>query len=282
MVCARVVCATALLGCLAWLATSPAALAQAEPERVPLIMEKLPPPDSATYKAIKKRAGKATGQVLTLTKTEMWSVPKENVEDVKKAAAQHGVGVSQLGADWNHVLHSAPADMAMTDKQKSIIEQAKASKATVGVGMMAAPGAPMVEYALTKNAGKSTAPKGLPKITVALSEKTVLTITRTTVEVKADMCVWRGTVDGTGAPATLMWWPGGKLAGNVQHEGHLYSIRHMGGDMHVVVEMSEGHMPQEHAPMPQRLRTNELDSRDDPLVNQGDASILRSKGGPKR
>ena len=79
------------------------------------------------------------GQVLTLTKTEMWEVPKENVEAVKKAAAEHGANATQLGSDWNQVFHTAPADMKMTDKQKTMMEHAKASKSTMGVGMMAAP-----------------------------------------------------------------------------------------------------------------------------------------------
>ena len=72
-----------------------------------------------------------------------------------------------------------------------------------------------------------------------------------------------------------MWWPDGKMAGSVQHEGRLYSIRHLGGEMHAVVEMSDAKMPQEHAPMPARLRANDPNLRDDPLVNQGDASTLR-------
>ena len=75
-------------------------------------MTKLPPSGSALYKRIIKHAGKARGQVLTLTKTEMWEVPKENVDAVKKAAAEHGANATQLGSDWNQVFHSAPADMA--------------------------------------------------------------------------------------------------------------------------------------------------------------------------
>ena len=84
-----------------------AALAQTEPQRVPLIMTKLPPSNSPRYKSIIKHAGKARGQVLTLTKTEMWEVPKENVDAVKKAAAEHGANATQLGSDWNQVFHSA-------------------------------------------------------------------------------------------------------------------------------------------------------------------------------
>ena len=49
--------------------------AQAEPDSVGLILSKLPAQASAAYKAIRMRAGKATGQVLPLTKTEVWSVP---------------------------------------------------------------------------------------------------------------------------------------------------------------------------------------------------------------
>src|SRR5262245_3467949 len=75
--------------------------AQDGEERVPLIMSKLPPQGSALYNAIKRHAGKAKGQVLSLTKTEMWAVPKRNIEAVKRAAARHGVGVDQLGNDWN-------------------------------------------------------------------------------------------------------------------------------------------------------------------------------------
>jgi hypothetical protein len=277
MKCARCISSVSLLGCFLWLATGPA-LAQTEPERVPLIMTKLPPSGSALYKRIIGKAGKARGQVLTLTKTEMWEVPKENVEAVKKAAAEHGAVANPLGSDWNEVFHSAPADMRMNPKQSQMMEMAKTSKSTMGVGMMASPMAPMVEFALTKDAGPNiggpAASKEAARISVKLSDKTVLTIVRTNVDIRKDMCIWRGEVEGTGAPATIMWWPGGKMTGSVQHEGRIYSIRHMGGEMHAVVEMSEDKMPQEHAPMPERMR-NDPNVRDDPLRNEGDASIMR-------
>jgi hypothetical protein len=190
-------------------------------ERVPLIMTKLPPAGSAKYKAIISKAGKARGQVLTLTKTEMWEVPKENVEAVRKAAAEHGAAATQLGADYNEMFRPAPADMRMTPKQSQMMDMAKASGATMGVGMMATPMAPMVEYALTKDAGPHIvappATRETAKIRVRLSDATELTIARTSVDIRKDMCVWRGEVEGTGAPATIMWWPGGKITGTVQH-----------------------------------------------------------------
>ena len=262
------------------LLSSGSAVAQGagQPDRVPLIMTKLPPSGSAKYKAIISKAGKARGQVLTLTKTEMWEVPKENVEAVKKAAGEHGAAATQLGADYNEMFHPAPVDMRMSPKQSGMMEMAKASKSTMGVGMMATPMAPMVEYALTKDAGPNiggpaTSP-GAARVKVKLSDATTLTIVRTNVDIRKDMCIWRGVVEGTDAPATIMWWPGGKMAGTVQHQGRIYSLRHMGGDMMAVVEMAEDKMPQEHAPMPERMR-NDPNVKDDPLVNQGDASIMR-------
>src|SRR5215510_14752978 len=274
--------ASLLLGCCVCLTVGLAlaqTLAQTPPERIPLIMTKLPPQNSATYKSIIKHAGKARGQVLTLTKTEMWEVPKEHVEAVKKAAADHGAAANQLGTDWNDVFRSAPSDMRMNPKQTEMMDKAKAAKSTMGVGMMAAPMAPVVEYALTKDAGPNI---GAPptsrdpaKITIKLSDKTVLTVLRSNVDIRKDMCIWRGTVEGTDAPATIMWWPGGKMTGTVHHEGRIYSIRHMGQDMYAVVQMAVDKMPQEHAPMPERMRSNDPNLRDDPLIHQGDASIMR-------
>jgi len=55
-------------------------------------MTKLPPRSSALYSRLLKLAGEAKSQVLTLTKTEMWAVPKENVDAVKTAAAELNVG----------------------------------------------------------------------------------------------------------------------------------------------------------------------------------------------
>jgi len=281
MIYMRVICATVSLGGLLWLSPGPV-LAQAEQETVPLIMLK---PQGAgfgaahlrkLYAALKKRSGRATSQLLPLTKSEVWTVPKEDVEGVRKTAARHGVAMSKLSATWNHIFHKAPADTKFNDRQKLIMDRAKASAATTAVGLMAAPPPPMVEYALTKDPSIPGVAKDAASIAVAFNDNTMLTIRRTSVEIKSDMCVWRGVVELTGAPATLMWWPGGKMAGTVQHEGRFYSIRHMGGEMHAVVEMSDERMPQEHAPMSARLRANEPNLRDDPLVQQGDASKLRS------
>ena len=297
--CARIIRLTALLGCL-MLGSPTLALAQADQQRVALIMSKLPPQKSAAYKRLKARADRPTVQVLALSKSEIWSVPAAKVDTLTRAAARRGVKVMPFigrtvsaetkrrrtrGAipeasreprdDWNQIFRLAPADIKMNDKQKQLMQIARASQSTVEVGVMAASFAPVVEYALTKDAGSQSPSRESAKITVALSQSTVLTINRTSVDIKPRMCIWHGSVEGTEAPATIIWWPDGKMAGSVQHQGRLYSIRHLGGEMHAVVEMSDEKMPREHAPMPTRLRAADANLRDDPLVNQGDASTLR-------
>ena len=282
----RVMCAMAPL--CGFLVIPVPVLAQAEQESVPLIMLK---PQGASfgaahlrklYAALKKRSARATSQLLPLTKAEVWTVPKGDVESVRKTAARYGVAMSKLSATWNHIFHKAAADAKMNDRQKMIVDRAKTSAATTAVGLMAAPPPPMVEYALTKNSSTPSTTKEAASITVALRDDAVLTIRRESVDTKSDMCTWRGVVEETGAPAMLMWWPDGTMAGTVQHEGRFYSIRHVGEEMHAVVEMSDERMPDEHAPIPARLRANDPNLRDDLLLREGDASKLRPVTGGMR
>jgi hypothetical protein len=216
--------------------------------RVDLMLSKLPPQGSAGYKAIRRRAGNATGQILSLTKAEMWSVPRNNVAEVKRAASELGAVVDELAADWNYVFRPPPLGLQLDAQQEAMLQHARGSKATTRVGIVAMPPPALVEYALTKDVkGKHTASGG-SKILVALGEATLLTLTRTSVDIKPDMCIWRGAVDGTDMPVTIMWWPGGKMAGLIRHHGHSYSIRHIGGEVHAIIETNEDLMPEDHAP----------------------------------
>jgi peptidyl-Asp metalloendopeptidase len=174
------------------------------------------------------------------------------------------------------VFRSPPTDMTLSDRQETIVELAKASKATIAVGTTATAFPPIVEYALTREVASQAPASKATNISVALNDKTVLTITRTSVDIRSHMCIWRGTVDGTGAPVTLMWWPGGRMTGTIEHDGRIFSIRALGGARHAIVEMGQDRMPQEHASMSQRMRVDAPNLHDDPLVTQGDASIVRS------
>jgi hypothetical protein len=280
-----------LLGLIASLAVGPA-LSQsvspdsspAEEERVQVIVTK-PAPAAQKAKqakppeqqmpegmrdALKQHSGQTGGQALSLTKAEVWSVPKSKVESLKQAAGQHGVIVTEVGPDTHHIFRTPPADLTMSQKQKTIMEQAKAAKSTMGAKLVMGPRPEMLEHALT-----SDAKDGVSQIFVTLADNTVLTINRTSVDVKPDRAIWRGAVEGTGARVTLMWWPDGKMTGTIRHEGHIHAIRHIKDHVYAIVDMSEERMPHEHAPMPERMRANHPSLNDDSLVKHGDASVLK-------
>ena len=102
-----------------------------------------------------------------------------------------------------------------------MLERAKGSEATTGVKIVETPLASALEQALTKDTSAA-------QITLSLTDTTVLTATRTAIDVKSGVGVWRGTIDPAGGQVVLMWWPNGQMAGMVQHEGRFYAIRHMG------------------------------------------------------
>ncbi len=278
MVAARRAGAALLLTCLLCLPTGPLR-AQARSDSVDVIVSKSDAGDRRGtvrdfFNLVKRTAASLTGYALPLSKCEKWTLPKDKLEAVKKAAAKQGLLVTELGPGWDHVFQATPPDLNLSGKQMSLIDLAKRGKATAGVKIMSGPAPSMLEYALTKDA-KAPASAEAPNLTVALSDQTVLTIARTSIDIKPNLCIWRGEVEQTGGLVTLMWWPNGLMAGTVQDKGKIYSIRHMGGQFYAVVEMSVERMPQEHASLPANLRASDPNLRDDPLVQQGDASLLR-------
>ena len=288
---ARTLSVPLLLGVLVGLAASrataqaPSAVSPSEEERVQLIIAWQQPPRAKRKhqqvwlwrmlarmrNAVAKHAGEAPRQALALTKAEVWSVPKSKVEAVRKTAAQQGAVVTEVGPDSHHVVRAAPADTKMGEKHKAVMDLAKASKSTVGIRLVTGPPPQLLEHVLT-----SSAQDALSKIAFELSDQTVVTINRTGLDVRADRAVWRGKVEGTGDLVTLMWWPSGRKAGTIRHAGHIYAIRHIRGRIYAIVQMSEEQMPQEHAPMPERMRVNDPNLQDESLVKHGDASVLRT------
>ena len=157
-----------------------------------------------------------TVEILSMTKSEAWSVASDRVDTLKAEAARSNVTVTGLAADWNHLFRPMPMHAATKHAHDAMLRQSGSSPATMGVGMLLPPRAAMVEYALTGGAGADQT-----KVVLRLSETTALSAVRTSVIVKPDLCVWRGIVEGTGAPVALMWWPGVTMAGTVRHEGRI-------------------------------------------------------------
>jgi metallopeptidase family M12-like protein len=275
---ARLAARVPLLIALTW-ALAGSALAQTSNDSVEVIVSRsdASPQQHMSvrgfFNLVKRTAASLTAYALPFTKCEKWTLPKDKLDAVKQAAAKQGLLVTELGAGSDHVFQATPPDIKITPKQKSLLDLVKSGKATAGVKLMSAPSPSMLEYALTKDAKRPAATEA-PKLTVALSDQTVLTIARTSLDLKPNLCIWRGEVEQTGGLVTLMWWPNGRMAGTVQDQGKIYSIRHLGGQFYAVVELNTERMPQEHASLPSNVRSSEPSLRDDPLVQQGDASLL--------
>ena len=256
--------------------TAPPAKTPDPDERVELIMGGLPPQGSRKYQSLIKHAGDAKGQVLSLTKCEMWNVRRKHLDVLKREAAKMNVSVKELGADWNNVLQPMGASHSMDHKSKAMMSMAMQSQSTAGVGMMEPKAANMVEYALTKGmdaSGKTTQPMS---VRIALNAQTSITAVRRSVEIKGNRCIWRGVVEGTEQPVTIMWWGSGRMTGTIHHDNRIFQLKQMGKDMIGVVETMADKMPDEHPRMtPERMR--QMNMRQDTMYQKGDGSEGRPR-----
>ena len=246
--------------------------------KIGFILSNLPPTSSTQYKALRKAAGKADGQSLDMTKSEMWNVPEERAESLIAAAARQGVTVTRLDETWNHALAPMKSGSPMSPAQQEMMRQTMDSKAAMGMSMMALPNAGVLEYALTKDMHEAGAPA--PALVIPLNDTLSVTARRTGIAKSAENYIWHGRIDGTDDPVTLLWWPSGRLTGSVTYRGHVYAVKSIGGDVHGVIEMSPDRLPPEHAPMGREMQ-EKMNMKKDPLVEKGDASMLRPAGSEK-
>jgi hypothetical protein len=250
--------------------------------RSELVLTDLPPRDSKAYKHLLGLAGKqASGQVLRYTQSEVWSMPSQRIEGVIRQGAALGVKISRLGADWNHILKSPSAPMAMSDAQHTMMSSLEGSKETMGIGMMVSPDAAVVEYALTKDLDANSAigarpPVSIAKIVVPITDKESITVRRTSANTRKDGLTWRGEIEGTGEPIMIMWSKSGRFNGMFSYRSHMYSLMNMGGVMRAVVETDPQMMPPDHGAMPKGM-TMPKGMKDDPLVASGEGAMMRPR-----
>jgi len=243
--------------------------------KVGIILSHLPPAASEEYRALREMAGKADGQALEMTKSEMWNVPPERLEALIAAAARQGVTVTRLDATWNHTLAPMQEGAEMSAEQKAMMRQTMRSKAAMDMSMMALPEASVLEYALTNgmHPGNPNAPAAY--LVIPLTGDLKVTARRTGLAMTANHYIWHGRIEESDDPVTLLWWPSsGRLTGSVTYKGHMYSLKSIGGGMHGVIKMQPNELPPEHAPMGQKMQ-EKMHMEKDPLVHNGDASMLR-------
>ncbi len=238
-------------------------------DQAELILSHLPSKQTAEYKTLRDVATPTSGQDLAMTGAEMWSVPDSRYAALREAATKQGVTVRHLDDSASPELATVMTDAKMTPAQQEMME----SKAAVGMSMMMLPDAATMEYALTKrmNAPAGSAPQTL---LIPLNEKLTVTAQRTEISKTDDGYIWRGVIDGTGEPVTLLWWPSGRLAGTVVHAGHTFVIKNLEGGMHGMLELTPDKMPPDHGAAGHDLM-QKMNMRTDPLVHEGDASMMQ-------
>jgi hypothetical protein len=140
----------------------------AEREYDKLIISGMPKRKSKIYRVIAKLLGKAKGEVLAMTQSEVWSVPDQHAKALAEQLKQLGTKVALLSEDWNHILRRYTKPLAMSPAQEEMLKRAREAKEFVGYGIMKAADAVTAEYALTVGGtARLRVGKGPPKDTVS-------------------------------------------------------------------------------------------------------------------
>ena len=266
-----------LAGGSATIWTTRHALAQAqENERVDLIMGGLPAAGSAEYKALLKLAGPdAKGQILPLTKCEVWSIRRRHLAGLRKAATEKSVSVKELDESWNSIFAPMQPGAPMDQRAQTMMDHARKSGSTTDMGMMSARTASMVEYALTKDMANK-AQRNPMSVKITLKNNLTVTAIRRSVVIEGDRCIWRGVIEGSENPVTIMWWGNGRITGTIHTGEKLYQLKHLGNDTIGIVETAMDKIPDEHArASPERMQRMQM--QDDRVYKEGDASRMRPK-----
>lgn len=164
---------------------------------------------------------------------------------------------------------------AMAPRQKEMMSLDMDSASTMGVSMARVMDMAAVEGAMMRGMEGGEPP---PVLRIPLSPTMSVAVRRTGVTRNPDNLVWRGEVDGSGEPVTLMWWPDGHVSGSIRHAGRLFTVKSAGGGMHEIVETAPRMLPPDHAPAGRELLSR-MGMASDPLVGQGDASMMKSMMG---
>ena len=64
---------------------------------------------------------------------------------------------------------------------------------------------------------------------LSLDATTTVTARRSSVEKTPEGYVWHGTIVGTDDPVTLLWWPSGRLSGQITYRGRHFVVKNLGG-----------------------------------------------------
>src|SRR5215471_8004594 len=180
---------------------------------------------------------------LTMTGSEVWSIPKAQTSLLIKRLGERGYKVINLENDWNQILTQHKEPGSLGPAQQAVVNKAIDLAETVNVNVLKTPNAAVIEHAMTYPEGKIVLP-------LAQGINITLVRTQTTVRTQKGLS-WRGLVEATGEKAALMLWNDGRLSGYFAHSGSLFSVTNIGGDIHALAEMDPAKLPPDHPPTSQ-------------------------------
>lgn len=248
----------------------------AEEQTARILLSKPPPHVSETYRKLAAAAGNHTVDVLGMSGGEVWQLGSSEVGQVLNLAETLRVSAKRLDDGAAPALKGMDARAPMSRSQSSMMAVAMSEPGVTASMMAELPAAGMVEYALT-----ATDQAGAPiSVRIALTSELAVDVVRERLVKSDGGYAWHGTIAGSDEPVTLMWWPEGRLTGQLHYRGMTYQIRPLGGTMHAVIAISPHDMPPEHAPMPAGMM-KKMNMAHDPLVQEGSAENLHAMMRPK-
>ena len=231
-----------------------------------VIIKHAPEQQSRVRALISRLFGKAKPETrkLDTTGTEVVVVPKGKSAWFEKSLQQLGAKVTRLGEDWNHLLTRRKEGATLTPEQKAAVDKASNSPETVHVGVLQMPDAAIAELALTRFE-QSVGTKGRagtqedPYAKVVLPMKDggyIKLVRKQPPDYTPGGVTWIGETEETGERAVLMLWKDGHLSGYFGFKGRVYTVNHVGGDIHTMAEIDPRRLPPDHAPDPAQRNTS--------------------------
>jgi hypothetical protein len=268
----RVALPMVMLSILSFVA--PGATAQgtsaAAPAADKLIISQMPEQGSRLHRLLSKILARGKKRLLGLTHSEVWSVGRTESKRLTERLQKLGMKVTVLREGWNHILRRNKTPVTLTPTQQAVVDKNTRSPETVNVSVLEMPDAAVAEHAMTRPEeligpqepqGDRYAIGMLPisyaKVVLPIGEGKDVTLIRTRPTVNTDGgFTWSGEVEETGERAVLMQWKDGHLSGYFAYKGHIFTVNHMGGEIHAMAEIDPSRLPPDHAPGTQDKSTD--------------------------
>ncbi len=239
-----------------------------------IIIKNMAAHKSRVRSLLSRLLGTAKGDRLETTGSEVWSVPKDKSAMMKKRLERLGAKVVRLRENWQHILRRSKDPVVLTPKQQAVVNKVTQAPETTRVGVLRMPDAAVAEHALTR-LEQSVGTKGAAgpaedryaKVMLPINDSQDVTLVRSRPVVITERGVtWTGEVEGTGERAVLMLWKDGHLSGYFGYKGRVFTVNHIGGDVHTMAEIDPRKLPPDHAP-DSKGKSADPASRDTPAAS---------------